>query len=74
MTGSKNNDMAEAAQMHLWMESVGGSVFLGDCNLKSVKESNDGDKITIVLKKKKKKKKKKEKRESEKTKEERISL
>lgn len=71
MTGSKNNDMAEAAQMHLWMESVGGSVFLGDCNLKSVKESNDGDKITIVLKKKKKKKKK---RESEKTKEERISL
>jgi Tfp pilus assembly protein PilN len=71
MTGAKNNDMADVGRMNRWMETVSGSVFLGDCNLKSVKESNDGDKITIVLKKKKKKK---EKKESETTKEERISL
>jgi hypothetical protein len=56
---TKNNDIADAAQMHLWMESVGGSIFLGGCNLKSVKESKDGGKITIILKKKKGDKEKK---------------
>jgi hypothetical protein len=68
MTGTKNDGQADVERMHRWMETVGGSVFLGDCNLKSMKESKEGDKITIVLKKKTDKKK------SKKTKEERVSL
>jgi hypothetical protein len=39
-----------------WMDSVAGSVYVGTATLKSVKESKDGNKITIVLKKKKQKK------------------
>jgi hypothetical protein len=37
------------------MDSVAGNVYPGTSTLKSVKESKDGDKITIVLKKKQKK-------------------
>jgi hypothetical protein len=41
------------------MDSVSGNVYPGSSTLKSVKESKDGDKITIVLKRQKEKKEKK---------------
>jgi PDZ domain-containing secreted protein len=55
----KPDEMTDAARLRDWMDSVGGNVYPGSSTLKSVKESKDGDKITIVLKRQKEKKQKK---------------
>lgn len=56
MSSEKQSEITDIERLHQWMEAVGGSVFPGESTLKSVKNSKDGDKITIVLKKKKQKK------------------
>jgi hypothetical protein len=61
----KPDEMTDAARLRDWMESVGGNVYPGASTLKSVKESEDGDKITIVLKRTKEKREKKEKEKSD---------
>jgi hypothetical protein len=48
--------MSDIEHLHQWMDAVGGNIFAGEAILKSVKESKDGDKLTIVLKKRKQKK------------------
>jgi hypothetical protein len=55
----KPDEMTDAARLRDWMDSVSGNVYPGSSTLKSVKESKDGDKITIVLKRQKEKKQKK---------------
>ena len=55
----KPDEMTDAARLRDWMDSVSGNVYPGSSTLKSVKESKDGDKITIVLKRQKEKKEKK---------------
>jgi len=55
----KPDEMTDAARLRDWMDSVGGNVYPGSSTLKSVNESKDGDKITIVLKRQKEKKQKK---------------
>jgi hypothetical protein len=55
----KPDEMTDAARLRDWMDSVSGNVYPGTSTLKSVKESKDGDKITIVLKRQKEKKEKK---------------
>ncbi|KAF0128421.1 MAG: hypothetical protein FD148_1798 [Methylocystaceae bacterium] len=52
MANTKPEDMSEIELLQRWIDAVGGNVFLGESTLKSVKESKDGDKLTIVLKKK----------------------
>jgi hypothetical protein len=61
----KPDEMTDAARLRDWMDSVSGNVYPGTSTLKSVKESKDGDKITIVLKRQKEKKEKKEKKKSD---------
>ena len=60
----KPDEMTDAARLRDWMDSVSGNVYPSS-TLKSVKESKDGDKITIVLKRQKEKKEKKEKKKSD---------
>ncbi len=55
-SNEKPDEMTEGDRLRNWMDSVAGNVYPGTSTLKSVKESKDGDKITIVLKKKKQKK------------------
>ncbi len=55
----KPDEMTDATRLRDWMDSVSGNVYPGSSTLKSVKESKDGDKITIVLKRQKEKKDKK---------------
>jgi hypothetical protein len=52
----KPDELTDGDRLRSWMDSVAGNVYQGTSTLKSVKESKDGDKITIVLKKKKQKK------------------
>ncbi len=59
MDDTKPYEMTETELLHRWIDAVGGNISLGESTLKSVKESKDGDKLTIVLKKKKQKKTKK---------------
>jgi hypothetical protein len=54
-SNEKPDEMTEGDRLRNWMDSVAGNVYPGTSTLKSVKESKDGDKITIVLKKKQKK-------------------
>ena len=56
MADKNSDEMAEIERLHRWIDAVGGNISLGESTLKSVKESKDGDKLTIVLKKKKQKK------------------
>ncbi len=56
MPNEKDDEKTDIERLHQWMEGVGGSLFPGESALKSVKNSKDGDKLTIVLKKKKQKK------------------
>jgi len=65
MADEKPDEIADAARLRDWMDSVAGNVYPGTSTLKSVKESKDGDKITIVLKRNKEKKEKKEKKNSD---------
>jgi len=51
----KPDDLMDIERLRHWMEAVGGNIFLGLSTLKSLEESKDGDKLTIVLKKKKQK-------------------
>jgi hypothetical protein len=55
-SNEKPDEMTEGDRLRNWMDSVSGNVYPGTSTLKSVKESKDGDKITIVLKKKKQRK------------------
>ncbi len=48
--------LMNTALLRQWLGDVGGSIFIGESNLKSVKFSKDSDKLTVVLKKKKPKK------------------
>lgn len=57
MGSKKADEMAEIERLHRWIDSVGGNISFGDSVVKSVEESKDGDKLTIVLKKRKQKKK-----------------
>jgi hypothetical protein len=50
---------ADLDRLREWMDAVGGSLYLGESEFKSIKVSKDSDKLTIVLKKKKQKKAKK---------------
>jgi hypothetical protein len=59
MVDKKSDETTNIERLHRWMETVGGSLFQGDSELKSVKESKDGDKLTIILKKRKHKRAKK---------------
>jgi hypothetical protein len=59
MADEKPDERTDAARLRDWMDSVSGNVYPGTSTLKSVKESKDGDKITIVLKRQKEKKEKK---------------
>jgi|APFre7841882630_1041343.scaffolds.fasta_scaffold666927_1 hypothetical protein len=65
MSDKKSEEISNIERLHRWMEAVGGNLFPGDSELKSVKESKDGDKLTIILKKKKQKKAKKRADQSE---------
>jgi hypothetical protein len=65
MSDKNADEISDIERLHQWMEAVGGSLFPGDSELKSVKESKDGDKLTIILKKKKQKKSKKRADQSE---------
>ena len=56
MGSKKADEMAEIERLHRWIDSVGGNISFGDSVVKSVEESKDGDKLTIVLKKKKQRK------------------
>jgi hypothetical protein len=51
-----DKEQTEAEILQQWIETVGGSISLGDSLLKSVEASKRGDKLTIVLKKKKQRK------------------
>ena len=55
MSKEKPDDLTDIERLRHWMEAVGGNIFLGLSALKSIEESKDGDKLTIVLKKKKQK-------------------
>ena len=55
-SNEKPDEMTEGDRLRNWMDFVAGNVYPATSTLKSVKESKDGDKITIVLKKKKQKK------------------
>jgi len=57
MSNKKADEMAEIERLHRWIDGVGGNISFGDSVVKSVEESKDGDKLTIVLKKRKQKKK-----------------
>ncbi len=59
MPKDKPDELTDIERLHQWMEAVGGSLFPGESELKSVKQSKDDDKLTIVLRKKKQKKTKK---------------
>ena len=50
--------LADLDSLRDWMDAVGGSLYLGESEFKSIKVSKDGDKLTLVLKKKQKKAKK----------------
>ena len=56
MADKNSDEITEIERLHRWIDAVGGNISLGESTLKSVKESKDGDKLTIVLKKKKQKK------------------
>ena len=58
-SNEKPDEMTDGDRLRNWMDSVAGNVYPGTSTLKSVKESKDGDKITIVLKRQKEKKQKK---------------
>jgi hypothetical protein len=47
-------ETADLAQMHAWLEDVGGSFFIGEGKLDTVKISKNGNKLTLVVKKRKK--------------------
>ena len=51
MSKEKPDDLTDIERLRHWMEAVGGNIFLGLSALKSIEESKDGDKLTIVLKK-----------------------
>ncbi len=48
--------LTDTALLRQWLGDVGGSIFIGESTLKSVKFSKDNDRLTVVLKKKKPKK------------------
>ncbi len=56
MANKNSDDMADIERLHRWMDAVGGNISLGESLVKSVEESKDGDKLTIVLKKRKQRK------------------
>ena len=56
MADENSDEIAEIERLRRWIDAVGGNISLGESTLKSVKESKDGDKLTIVLKKKKQEK------------------
>ncbi len=56
MADTKPDEMTEIELLHRWIDAIGGNFSLGESTLKSVKESKDGEKLTIVLKKKKQRK------------------
>jgi hypothetical protein len=45
--------MTDAERLRAWMDDIGGSLFVGDGKVKSVKMSKSGKKLTVVMKKKK---------------------
>ncbi len=47
-----DNEKTEAEILQQWIETVGGSISLGESLVKSVEVSKKGDKLTVVLKKK----------------------
>lgn len=51
-----DNEKTEAEILQQWIETVGGSISLGESLVKSVEVSKKGDKLTVVLKKKAKNK------------------
>jgi hypothetical protein len=59
MAAEKPEEISDGDRLRNWMDSVAGNIYPGVSVLKSVKESKDGDKITVVLKKKKQRKAKK---------------
>ena len=59
MSDKKPDEMTDVERLRQWLDAVGGNIFLGEGELKSVEKSKDGDKLTIVLKKKKHEKAKK---------------
>lgn len=46
-------ELTKGALLREWMEGLGGNLANGACELKSVKVSKRGKKLTIVLKKRK---------------------
>lgn len=59
MSDKKTDEVTDVDRLRQWLDAVGGNIFIGEGELKSVEESKDGDKLTIVLKKKKHEKAKK---------------
>lgn len=47
----------DASRMHTWLEGVGANLMIGHAELKSVKISKNGKKLTLVIKNKAKKQK-----------------
>ena len=60
MQDIRPDETSDPARVSAWMEEIGGSVFVGQGKLKSVKISKSGNKLTLVVKKKKKIKAKKQ--------------
>ena len=60
MQDIRPEETSDPARVSKWMEEIGGSVFVGQGKLKSVKISKSGNKLTLVVKKKKKIKAKKQ--------------
>lgn len=52
MQDKRPEETADPARLSAWMEDIGGSVFVGQGKLKSVKISKSGNKLTLIIKKK----------------------
>jgi hypothetical protein len=51
MQDKRPEETSDHARLSAWMEDIGGSVFVGQGKLKSVKISKSGNKLTLVVRK-----------------------